>query len=117
MKKRILIILSILLVLIAGIYFIKKTNLEQENSILPTICNGTLLKIKNENPKEFLNLYNKAKNKTSGAIDGKCMAGEDLVECIDRNTDFLRNMNCMAKFLNQSDLSEKEIMQIKERIN
>ncbi len=112
MKKRYLFIIAIILIIVFAVYLLNKGN--KNDSILSSICNGNLEKMRYENPKEFLEIYNKTKTETSGVISGKCKSGEDITDCISRNEEILEKMNCMAKFLNQSDLSEKEIQELRE---
>lgn len=113
MKNKYLITGAFVLIIILAIYLIKDQT--KENSILSSICNGSLEKLKNENPEEFLYIYYKTKNETSSVISGKCKPGESLDECIERNEETLEKMNCMSRFLKQSDLSEKEMQEIRDK--
>jgi len=112
MKKSYLI--WIVVIILAWVLFFYLKDGWSNDSILASVCKGSLEKIKNENPAYFLELYEKAKTETNGVLSGNCKSGEDLADCIDRLDIYLEHMNCMAKFLNQSNLSEKEIKEIRD---
>ena len=112
MKRKYLIIGALILVIILAIYLIRDKT--ERKLVLSSVCNGTLEKMKNENPEEFLQIYYKTKNENSSVLSGSCKSGEDIAECIRRNEKILEKMNCMNKFLNQSDLSEKELEELRE---
>ena len=114
--KNIYLIIIGLIILLSVVYLVnKEIGKKEPENIFSSICNGTLEEIKISNPKEFLKIYDEVKLNNSTVLKASCDSWLNIIECADRQAEFLKNANCMAKFLKQSDLSEKEIKELRER--
>lgn len=110
---RTLYLIAAVIIILTIIYLINlPDSYDSETNLLSSICNGTLLDLKNNNPQEFMKLYKDVRNTERGLLYSTCKNGQDLIDCIELNNIYLNNMNCMAKYIEQSNLSEDEIMEL-----
>lgn len=110
---RMLYFIAIVIIILTIIYLINlPDSYDSETNLLSSICNGTLLDLKNNNFQEFMKLYKDVRNTEHSFIYSTCKNGQNLIDCIELNKIRLNNMNCMAKYIKQSNLSEDEIMKL-----